>query len=167
MFKYDPSFSILYVMKIHDPDIEKVAAECGSMSKSWEQIEIMFGLNKPRNISLFNPVILTEGVWLKISHINFFDEEAIEGYFIRKVRCITNSDVFYDGIYPKISYSADIGSLNHVFKVGEYEIDCRKFLPHEQQSKLLEFIKQTTGITDKPYPDVPNGIIKIPDLLGS
>ena len=111
----------------------------------------MYGFDKESTVESSQLTVLSEGVWVEIVDIAEF----------RKFRGITNSNIYYDGDFANI-YSTSYISHRHKFRIDNQEIDLCDSMPSvETKTKLLEFIKKATGITDEVLPEVPKGILKI------
>lgn len=119
--------------------------------RTWEDIAGRYGLNKEANVKTLQLSVLSEGVWVEIVDFEEF----------RKFRGITNNDIYYDGDFANL-YSTSYISHRHKFRIDGQEIDLRDYRPSaETRTKLLEFIKKATGISDEVLPEVPKGILKI------
>ena len=121
----------------------------------WEQIAKWYHFDnkdyaKSRNLTVFN-----RGVWIEI------DELDRVSWKYRKVRALTENDVFYDGWYYTINNCSSLGSFNHIFKIDEASIDLRGERDGRARKILLEFIKKYSGVSDEELPPVPKGILKL------
>ena len=119
--------------------------------RTWDDIAKMYGFNKESVVKSWQLSVLSEGVWVEIVDYEEF----------RKFRGITRNDIYYDGDFANI-YSTSYISHRHIFRIDNQEIDLRNSTPSpETRAKLLEFIKNATGISDEVLPEVPKGILKI------
>lgn len=119
--------------------------------RTWDDIAKMYGFNKESVVKSWQLSVLSEGVWVEIVDYEEF----------RKFRGITRNDIYYDGDFANI-YSTSYISHRHVFRIDDQVIDLRNSTPSpETRAKLLEFIKNATGISDEVLPEVPKGILKI------
>ena len=119
--------------------------------RTWDDIAKMYGFNKESTVQSTQLTVLSEGVWVEIVDYEEF----------RKFRGITRNDIYYDGDFANI-YSTSYISHRHVFRIDDQVIDLRNSTPSpETRAKLLEFIKNATGISDEVLPEVPKGILKI------
>lgn len=123
--------------------------------RTWEDAITLFRFYDKQRVKDENLVILSEGVWIEI------DVLFSTATKLRKIRGVTKNDVYYDGDYKGIYNCLGLGSLSHVFKIDDHEIDLDNVTPSKRQEKLLAFIKDYTGITDERLPSVPKGILKI------
>lgn len=125
----------------------------------WEEIYHFYHFDDESIRQNHNLVVLTEGVWIEISEILYPDRFSFE-----KVRGVTTENLLFDGSSKGGFYSQ--GSLGHIFRIDGHELDlvmppkdCRK----TRQELLLEFIREVTGVSDRSYPKVPEGILKLPE----
>lgn len=119
--------------------------------RTWDDIAKTYGFNKESAAKSLQLSILSEGVWVEIVDYEEF----------RKFRGITRNDIYYDGDFANI-YSTSYISHRHIFRIDDQEIDLRHSMSSEEsKAKLLEFIKNATGISDEVLPEVPKGILKI------
>lgn len=119
--------------------------------RTWDDIVKMYGFDKESTVNSSQLSVLSEGVWVEIVDYEEF----------RKFRGITRNDIYYDGDFANI-YSTSYISHRHKFRIDNHEIDLRNSMPSpEGKTKLLEFIRKATGITDEVLPEVPKGILKI------
>lgn len=121
----------------------------------WEEISKWYHFDnkdraKSRNLTVFN-----QGVWVEI------DELDRISWKYRKVRALTEDDVFYDGWYYTVNNCSSLGSFNHVFKIDKASIDLRGERDERARKMLLEFIKKYGGVSDEDLPVVPKGILKL------
>lgn len=119
--------------------------------RTWDDIVKLYGFNKESVVKSWQFSVLSEGVWVEIVDYEEF----------RKFRGITRNNIYYDGDFANI-YSTSYISHCHVFRIDDQVIDLRHSTPSaETRAKLLEFIKNATGISDEVLPEVPKGILKI------
>ena len=118
---------------------------------NWDEIYKFYDFDKNDRAKQDNLIVLSEGVWMKIDDV----------YGFRKIRGITKSDVYYDSTYPDFYSAYSLGGLYTRFVIDGNILDLTLVDKHERQTKLLEFIKQTTGISDNALPVVPKGILKL------
>lgn len=123
--------------------------------RTWEDTVRYFHFYDEQRAKNENLVILSEGVWIEI------DVLYSNSTKLRKIRGVTKNDVYYDGDYKEIYNSLALGSLSHVFRIDDHEIDLNDVPCDERQDELLQFIEQYSGITDERLPPVPKGILKI------
>lgn len=123
--------------------------------RTWEDAVRYFHFDDEQRAKDENLVILSEGVWMEID-VLFSNTKKL-----RKIRGVTKNDVYYDGDYKGIYNCLGLGSLSHVFRIDDHEIDLYNIPSNKRQAELLKFIEQYSGITDERLPPVPKGILKI------
>lgn len=129
--------------------------------RTWDDVLQHYHFNEPDRAKKYNLVTLTEGVWISIEP--WPDSNPLR-YFNRKVRGITNEDVYYDGDRPPLHDTLGLGGFRRKFRIDDETIDLSWVTDLAAQRKLLEFIKDVTGVSDKLYPEVPKGILNISAL---
>ena len=123
---------------------------------TWDEICERYCFDKDSIKEHHKAVILDEGVWMEISRI--FND----GWYFKKVRCITKYDIYFDG--SDLTGSIAVGSLNHIFKIDGHVLDLRHLPENTEKTKqelLLDFINTYAGVSDNRLPQVPKGILKI------
>ena len=123
--------------------------------RSWEEIYKFYAFYNNDRAKQDNLIVLSEGVWLII------DDVFITADRFRKIRAITNNDVYYDGMYPTIYTAYALGSLYSRFIIDGHVMDLTMVDKDNRQEALLKFIEETTGISDNTLPAVPKGILKL------
>lgn len=137
-------------------------------NKTWEEIIDYYNFRDETVAKNHNLVTLTEGVWMEISEC--YNDNMF--YFI-KVRAISYGDTFFDGSDEDGCIA--MGAINHIYRIDGHELnlkdapkysqDLYKAKNPEYQNKLLAFIRKYAGISDKNLPQIPDGIIKLPDSM--
>lgn len=128
----------------------------------WETISEKYGLTPESGA-----YVLSRGVWLKMP--------GMCDYFkYRKARAMKNGGLYYECSYKGL-YVALYSSLPGVISIDGHELnlkdapkypqDLYKAKNPEYQNKLLAFIRKYAGISDKNLPQIPDGIIKLPDSM--
>ena len=123
--------------------------------RTWEDAVALFRLDDRQVAKKHNLVVLSEGVWTEIDVLCSTDT------MLRKIRAVTENNVYFDGSYKGLWYSLCLGSLNHVFRIDGHKIDLTDVPLYRRQDELLAFIKDYGGIADVRLPPVPKGILKI------
>lgn len=121
----------------------------------WEQIAKWCHFDNKDYAESCNLTVFNHGVWLEI------DELDRVSWKYRKVRALTEDNIFYDGCYYTINNRSSLGSFNHVFKIDNASIDLRGKNDRIARKMLLEFIKKYSDVSDEELPPVPKGILKI------
>jgi hypothetical protein len=121
----------------------------------WEQIAKWYHFDNKDYAESCNLTVFNHGVWLEI------DELDRVSWKYRKVRALTEDDVFYDGWYYTINNCSSLGSFNHIFKIDKASIDLRGKNDRIARKMLLEFIKKYSGVSDEELPPLPKGILKL------
>lgn len=121
----------------------------------WEEIHKWYQFDNKDHAKSRNLTVFDRGVWLEIDELNRVS------WKYRKVRALTEDDVFYDGWYFTINDCSSLGSFNHVFKIDKASIDLRGEPDRRARKMLLEFIKKYGGVSDEDLPTVPKGILKL------
>ena len=123
--------------------------------RTWDDVYRFYNFSRNNRAKEDNLIVLSEGVWLII------DEALITSNRFRKIRGITKTDVYYDGMYPTIFTAYALGSLYSRFIIDGHVMDLTMVDKDNRQEALLKFIKETTGISDNTLPEVPKGILKL------
>ena len=121
----------------------------------WEQISKWYHFDNKDYAKSCNLTVFNRGVWLEI------DELDRVSWKYRKVRALTENNVFYDGWYYTINNCSSLGSFNHIFKIDKASIDLRGKNNRSARKMLCEFIKKYAGVDDEELPTIPKGILKL------
>lgn len=117
----------------------------------WETISEKYGLTPESGA-----YVLSRGVWLKMP--------GMCDYFkYRKARAMKNGGLYYECSYKGL-YIALYSSLPGVISIDGHDIDLSAIRDwNERKDKFRDFIKEYAGVTDTLYPEVPKGILKLPE----
>ena len=118
----------------------------------WEEICKWYQFDNKEYTKSHKLIVFNRGVWLKIDELS---------WKYRKVRALTEDNVFYDGWYFTVNNTSSLGSFNHVFNIDKASIDLRGEPDGRARKMLCEFIKKYVGVFDEDLPAIPKGILKI------
>lgn len=122
---------------------------------NWEEICKWYQFDNKDCAKTCKLTVFNRGVWLEI------DELDRVSWKYRKVRALTEDNVFYDGWYFTINNTSSLGSFNHVFQIDKASIDLRGEPDGRAKKMLCEFIKKYGGVFDEDLPAIPKGILKL------
>lgn len=128
-------------------------------STTWETAKQLFPINHKEYAEKHNLVILSEGIWMKIT------AAPTGAVLIRKVRAISDNTIYYDGIYPDV-YTAYCMQIYPICcQIDNKKIHIEEYGGRKAQEKILNFIYKNSNVANNAMPQVPKGIIKIPAVI--
>jgi hypothetical protein len=126
---------------------------------TWETVKLSFPINHKEYAERHNLVILSEGIWMKITAAN------TGAVLIRKVRAITDNTIYYDGIYPDIYDAYCMRTFPSYCQIDNKKIHIEEYGGRKAQEKILNFIYKNSNVVNNTMPQIPKGIIKIPAVI--
>lgn len=126
---------------------------------SWETVKKLFPINHKEYAERHNLVILSEGIWMKIT------AAPTGNVLIRKVRAITDNTIYYDGIYPDVYNVYCMQTLPSCCQIDNKKIYIKEYGGRNAQEKILNFIYKNSNVVNSAMPQIPKGIIKISAVI--